>query len=520
MEKYQAFNAAVLKTVKPQNSNMRMLGKALPLKFSRHICTLSTANLTDRHLPHNNNLACASKPSDQNPTFQNVMSLNKILSTCVQSYRIQHTEELFDKMPLKDVVSWNIMLSAFNKTRNPARVCKYFKEMQRVGIIPNEYTFSIVLSAVLDKIFNITVPQIHARVISLGLNLSLFVGSALIRAYAAVGDQMALSRVFDEMSAKNITSWNALVSGYMELGCISEAQRVFDVMPEKNTVSWTILVNGYIANRRINEARSLFNKMSNRNVVSWTVMISGVLDACAGCSSLLMGQQVHSVILKAGVPHDVVLLTSLVDMYGKCGDIVAAFCIFESMKNKNLMSWNSIIGGYARHGLATRALEEFERMIKSGVRPDQVTFLNILSACGHGGLVEEGEKHFGSMGAKYGIKAGLEHYTCMVDLYGRAGQLDKAEELIKGMPYEPDVVVWGALLGACGIHSSLELGAFAARGINKLKEDHPVAYSMLSKIHGERGEWNGIVGLRKMMKQRHVKNQKAGSWIESPLSVR
>ncbi|KAF2325054.1 hypothetical protein GH714_022471 [Hevea brasiliensis] len=388
-------------------------------------------------------------------------------------------------MPLKDVVSWNIMLSAFNKTRNPARVCKYFKEMQRVGIIPNEYTFSIVLSAVLDKIFNIIVPQIHARVISLGLNLSLFVGSALIRAYAAVGDQMALSRVFDEMSAKNITSWNALVSGYMELGCISEAQRVFDVMPEKNTVSWTILVNGYIANRRINEARSLFNKMSNRNVVSWTVMISGVFFSSYGATSSL-----------------------------------TAFCIFESMKNKNLMSWNSIIGGYARHGLATRALEEFERMIKSGVRPDQVTFLNILSASGHGGLVEEGEKHFGSMGAKYGIKAGLEHYTCMVDLYGRAGQLDKAEELIKGMPYEPDVVVWGALLGACGIHSSLELGAFAARGINKLKEDHPVAYSMLSKIHGERGEWNGIVGLRKMMKQRHVKNQKAGSWIESPLSVR
>ncbi|KAF2325078.1 hypothetical protein GH714_022655 [Hevea brasiliensis] len=261
---------------------------------------------------------------------------------------------------------------------------------------------------------------------------------------------MALSRVFDEMSAKNITSWNALVSGYMELGCISEAQRVFDVMPEKNTVSWTILVNGYIANRKLTRL---------------------------GCSSLLMGQQVHSVILKAGVPHDVVLLTSLVDMYGKCGDIVAAFCIFESMKNKNLMSWNSIIGGYARHGLATRALEEFERMIKSGVRPDQVTFLNILSASGHGGLVEE-------------------------------GQLDKAEELIKGMPYEPDVVVWGALLGACGIHSSLELGAFAARGINKLKEDHPVAYSMLSKIHGERGEWNGIVGLRKMMKQRHVKTRR------------
>ncbi|OAY48883.1 pentatricopeptide repeat-containing protein At4g16835, mitochondrial [Manihot esculenta] len=524
-----------------------MLEKMLPLKFSRHICTLSTANLTDGHLSHNNNLASESKSSGQNPCFQNVMPLNKILSTCVQAHQIQYAEELFDKMPLKDVVSWNTMLSAFNKTKNPARVCKYFKEMQRVGIVPNEYTISIVLRAVVDKTFNILVPQIHARVVSLGLNLSLFVGSALIRAYAAVGDQMALSRVFDEILQKDVTSWNALVSGYMELGRISQAQRVFDAMPEKNTVSWTSLINGYIGNGRINKARSFFNKMGNRNVVSWTVMITGyvqierfvdslklfclmmqsdtrpnhftfssVLDACAGCSSLVMGQQVHSIILKAGVPNDVVLLTSLVDMYGKCGDIVAAFCIFDSMEMKNLMSWNAIIGGYARHGLATRALEEFERMIKSGVRPDHITFLNILSACGHGGLVEEGEKHFGSMGTEYGIKAGVEHYTCMVDLYGRAGQLDKAEKLIKGMPFEPDVIVWGALLGACGIHSSMELGEFAARGIQKLKENHAVAYSILSKIHSERGEWNSIAGLRKMMKQRHVQNQKAGSWIESP----
>jgi pentatricopeptide repeat protein len=336
----------------------------------------------------------------------------------------------------------------------------------------------------------------------------------------------------------------------MELGCLVEAQRVFDGMPVKNVVSWTSLVSGYIGNKRINKARSVFNNMSERNVVSWTVMISGyvqnqkfmdalklfirmlksgnrpnhftlssVLDAIAECSSLIMGQQVHSSILKSSTPGDVILSTSLVDMYAKCGDIEAAFSVFESMPKKNLVSWNSIIGGYARHGLATRALEEFERMIKSGIRPDEVTFVNVLSACGHGGLIEEGEKYFYSMG-EYAVKAGVEHYACMVDLYGRAGKLEKAEKLIKRMPCEPDVVVWGALLGACGLHSSLELGQFAAEGISKLKIDHPAVYSMLSKIHSEKGAWSSVIELREMMKERRVNKQKAASWVESPFGVR
>ena len=458
---------------------------------------------------------------------------------------MQHAHHMFDQMPMKDVVSWNTMLSGLHKTKNPEGVYLWLLQMGRVGFRPNEYTVSIVISAVLDSVFNVLVSQFHARAVCLALNLGVFVGSALMRGYANVGDRVGLQRVFEDILVKDVTSWNALVSGYMELGCIVEAQGVFDVMPERNIVSWTSLVNGYIGNKKINEARSVFNKMSERNVVSWTVMISGyvqnqkfmdalnifiwmlklgywpnqftfssVLDACAGCSSLLMGQQVHSSILKFGVPGDVILSTSLVDMYAKCGDIEAAFSVFESIPKKNLVSWNSIIGGYARHGLATRALEEFERMIKVGVRPDEVTFVNVLSACGHGGLIEEGEKYFNSM-VEYAIKAGVEHYACMVDLYGRAGKLEKAENLIKEMPFEPDVVVWGALLGACGLHSSLELGQVAAERICKLKNDHPAVYSMLSKIHGEKGVWSSVIEIREMMKERRVKKQKAGSWVES-----
>ncbi|KAJ0112323.1 hypothetical protein Patl1_00843 [Pistacia atlantica] len=506
-----------------------------------HTSTFSTANLKPNHQINTDRL------TDQTTTLQNVVSWNRTISKCLRNSQIIKAQSLFDKMPVKDIVSYNTILSGLNQSKNPEKVCQVFLEMERAGLKPNEYTLSIILSAVLNTELKVLVPQIHARIICLALNASVFVGSALMKAYANAGDGVGLSKAFYEILNKDVTSWNALVSGYMELGCMHEAQKTFDTMPEKDVVSWTTLVNGYIRNKRIKKARSIFNKITGKNVISWTVMISGyvqserfvdalklfvlmvksdtmpnkftyssVLDACAGCCSLLVGQQVHSSIMKFGIPEDVILSTSLVDMYAKCGDIDAAFYVFESMQRKNLASWNSMIGGYGRHGLGKRALEEFERMKKMGVKPDEVTFVNLLSACGHGGLVEEGEKHFDSMETKHGIQAEAEHYACMVDLYGRAGQLDKAEKLIKEMPFEGDVVIWGALLGGCGLHSNMKLGELAAEGISRLERHHPAVYSMLTKIHGENGAWNIVVKLRKMLNEKRVRKQKAGSWVESP----
>lgn len=476
-----------------------------------------------------------------------------MIASYIQNDQLRKAQDLFDQMLVKDVVSWNTFLSGLRKSKNPRGVYICFLQMIRTGFRPNDYTISVVLSAVLKTEFIVLVPQIHVFVVkSLALHPSVFVGSALMVGYANLGDSVAMSIVFGEILERDVTSWNALVSGYMEMGYIKEAQRVFDAMPEKNIVSWTSLLKGYINNRMINKAQDVFNKMGEKNVVSWTAMINGyvqnrnfangwklfrlmlrsgtsppnhftfssVLDACAGCSSLLMGQQIHPRIVKYGIPDDIVLSTSLVDMYAKCGDIDAAFRVFEAMPMKNLVSWNSIIGGCARHGCATRALEEFERMVETGTKPDEVTFINLLWACGHGGLVREGEKQFNSMVGKYGIQAGLVHYACMVDLYGRAGQLEKAEKLIEAMPFEPDVVVWGALLGACGMYSSLELGENAAKGIKKLKDDHPAIYSMLSKIHGEKGAWNSVAELKRIMKEKNVMKQRAGSWIVSYFCIR
>ncbi|KAL3522216.1 hypothetical protein ACH5RR_015050 [Cinchona calisaya] len=513
-------------------------------KFS----TLSTVNLNNTingHL-HNGNLNAARQVFDENPHTRNVVSWNSIINGYMRQSHWKYAEELFDKMPQKDVVSWNTMLSGFRQANHPEKSFKYFLEMTRAHEKPNELTFAVLISAFLNTGYSLLIPQLHGRVVSLGLNLNDSLGSALMRGYLELRDCKGLCRVFDEISVKDVAPWNVLILGFMEFGLTGEAKRAFTLMPVKNAFSWSSLINGYIKNKMLREARSVLDMMTENDVVCWTAMIKGyvqwesfvealelfvvmlnsgprpnhftfssVLDACAGCSSLLMGNQVHSCILKFGIVLDVILSTSLLDMYAKCGDIEVAYHIFQSMPDKNLVSWNSMIGGYARHGLARTALEEFERMVKVCVRPDEITFINVLSACGHGGMVEEGERIFNSMNLKYSIQPEMEHYACIVDLYGKAGQLDKAEKFIRGMPFEPDVIVWGALLGACGLHSCLETGESAASRIYKLQQDHPAVYTMLSKIHGENEVWNSVAQMKKMIRSKHARKQKAGSWIES-----
>lgn len=473
-----------------------------------------------------------------------------MLNGYVQNGQTRCARQMFDGMPERDVVSWNTMLVGFRRMGDTEQVVRLFFQMERTGVKPTEFTLTTVISAIPYDGFGVLVSQLHALVIQLAFGTNVFVATALVSGYAKLGDCISLRRVFDEIPVKGITLWNALISGYMNLRCVDEARLAFEAMPERNIVSWTSLVNGYVCNKMFDEAQSCFNKMPERNVISWTVMISAyekngqflealelfssmcksgiqpnqstfssILSACAGCSYLVIGKQIHLSILKSGMPVDVVLSSSLVDMYVKCGHVNAAIRVFESMPDKNSVAWNSIICGYARHGLGRKALDQFERMKSHGVRPDCITFVSVLSACGHSGLVEEGERCFASMESEFSIRPRMEHYACMVDLYGRAGQLDKAAGLIREMPFEPDFIVLGALLGACGLHSDLEHGLFAAECMYNLKQDHPAIYSVLSKIYGDRGGWNRVSELRKMMKDMGAKKQKGSSWIEPSFAV-
>ncbi|CAN7018978.1 unnamed protein product [Brassica oleracea var. botrytis] len=348
-----------------------------------------------------------------------------MISAYVQRGLMSEARQVFDQMPVRDVVSWNTMLMGLKKTRdNTESVLRLFIDMRRSS--------------------------------------SVYTGSPLLRGYTSLRDPRGLERVFEEILVKDVVSWNVLITGYMKLGFVGDGERAFGEMPERNIVTWHTMLIGYVNNVEMSKARDFFDKMSQRtNVFSWTVMINGYVQCTEFKVALLLfremlyrrflwGRQVHSMITKRGKDCDLVLSTSLVDMYAKSGDITAASLVFKSMLVKNPASWNSMIGGFARHGLGVEALEEFERMVQCGYKPDQVTFINLLSACAHAGLVEEGEKQFMLMG-RFGISAEKEHYACMVDLQARAGQLDKAERLIKGMPFEPDFVIWGALLGGLRI---------------------------------------------------------------------
>ncbi|OMO64031.1 hypothetical protein CCACVL1_22093 [Corchorus capsularis] len=316
-----------------------------PLKVSRHFTILSTTNFGNEmnNCLLNNSLNEAQKLFDQDPNARKSFVRNAMTNNQLRNDRTQDAHEMFDKMTLKGADSWNTLLLQLNKSQDPEGVYKCFLEMGRTGLTPNEYTISILVSAVSHTEFKSLVPQIHAIVVCLGLNLSMIVGPALMKCYAHVGDVEGMARVFDEILVKDVACWNALVSAYMEVGCLKQARKVFDKMPQRDIVSWTSLINGYIRNKWVNKARSMFNKMSERNVVAWTVMISG--DSA---------------------------------------------------------------------------------------------------------LLEEGERHFNSMDQKYAIQARSEHYACMVEIYGKAGQLDKVQKLIRAMPFEPDVVVCGAFFRAFG----------------------------------------------------------------------
>ncbi|KAL8234483.1 hypothetical protein R6Q59_020583 [Mikania micrantha] len=509
---------------------------------SNCLCMISTLSVANRiqDFVRDGNINDARQLLDQNHKSCDTVAWNSMITGYITHNQMQCAHKLFDQMPVRDVVSWNTMMSGFNKTKDPHKLYQLFLQMNRAGETPNQFTFSTAISGFLNE-FDVLVPQLHGLILRLGLHSNVFVGSALMRGYTHLADRESLQRVFDDVVVKDVSTWNALLVGYMELGLTDEAETIFDNMPEVNIISSTTLVNGYIINSKIDQARSIFDDMLQKNVVTWTAMIKGytqydncieaiqvfilmlksgvcpnhftlstVLDACARCSTFHLGNQLHSCILKKGLHCEVVLLTALIDMYTKCGDIEAGFCVFESMEKKNTVSWNSVIGGCARHGLAKRALCEFEKMIESGFKPDHVTYINLLSACVHGGLVKEGERHFNSMGERYGIKPEMKHYSCMVDLYGKSGELEKAEKLVKEMPFEPDVGVWGALLSACGLHSCYE----PANALENLAHDHPTIYSMLVKLHSEKGEWSRAIEMRKKMIEIGARQQKAGSRLD------
>jgi ATP-dependent DNA helicase HFM1/MER3 len=445
---------------------------------------------------------------------RNVITWNAMIAGYAQIGQVEKTLELFWRMPLRSAVSWNVIIAGFAQNGHNKEAFSLFNEMQRTGFQPNQFIFASVLRACASLAELDRGTKIHEEIIRCGFQSDVFVGSALVDMYCKCGNLEDARKVFDKMSERNVVSWTAMIAGYTQNEDTAEALKIFEEMPKRSVVSWNAMIAGIAQNGHFSEALKLFQQMQLSGVKPNLDTFASILPACANLASIEQGKEVHENIIRIGCQSDVFVASALVDMYGKCGSLDDACRAFRNIHRHNVVSWTVMILGYAMHGYADEALQLFEKMQNSGTNPDSVTFIGVLSACCHAGLVDDGWKYFDLMSQYYHITPLMEHYACMVDLLGRAGYLYEAQDFIENMPIKPDATVWGSLLGACKIHANIDLGEFVANRLFELDPADGAPYVLLSNMYAEAGRWDGIINVRKIMKDRQVKKKPGCSWIE------
>lgn len=303
---------------------------------------------------------------------------------------------------------------------------------------------------------------------------------------------------------------------YAKAGRIHEAQGVFESLPKRDVVSCTAIISGYAQLGHDEEALELFRRLQMEGMSSNYVTYASVLTALSGLSALDHGKQVHNHVLRSELPSYVVLQNSLIDMYSKCGSLNYSRRIFDSMPERTVISWNAMLMGYSKHGMGREVVELFELMREENkVKPNSVTILAVLSGCSHGGMEERGLEIFFEMeNGKLGVEPVIEHYGCVVDLLGRAGQVEEAFKFIKKMPFEPTAAIWGSLLGACRVHSNIDIGDFVGRRLLEIEPENAGNYVILSNLYASARRWEDVRTLRELMSEKAVIKEPGRSWIE------
>ncbi|KAG0631017.1 hypothetical protein M758_1G221100 [Ceratodon purpureus] len=396
---------------------------------------------------------------------------------------VPKAREIFDRLPGKNVVTWTLLIAGYAQQGQIVVAYELLEKMQREGVQPNKITYASILQGCTSPAALEQGKKVHEYIIQSGYD-------------------------------KNLWVVNALITMYCKCGKLEEARKLFDGLPYQDVVSWTAMVTGYAQQGFHDEAIDLFQKMQQQGIKPDKMTFTSVLTACSSPALLEQGKKFHQQLVRTGYHLDVYLQSALVSMYAKCGSMEDAQQVFDQMSERNVVAWTAMITGCAQHGRCREALEYFEQMKKEGIKPDKVTFTSVLSACTHVGLVEEGRKHFRSMFVDYGISPMGEHYSCFVDLLGRAGRLEEAENVILSMPFKPGASVWGALLSACRVHSDVERGERAAENVLKLDPADAGAYVALSNIYAAAGRYEDAEKVRQVMDNRAVVKEPGQSWIE------
>ncbi|THF97575.1 hypothetical protein TEA_004357 [Camellia sinensis var. sinensis] len=378
--------------------------------------------------------------------------------------------------------------------------------------------------------------QIHALCYKAGHLLVVSVCNAIISMYGKCGLMGFAKCVFDEMICRDFVSWNSLIAGYSENGIfvrplkcdsmlsslitsygkcngIDESKRVFTEIDEPNVLLLNAMASTFVHSNYHFDALKLFQEAQSLSLEIDCVIFSIVLKACGLLTDLELGRTIHSLAFKFGVDHDIFVETAAINAYCKCGSIDDAEKAFRVISKDNLAAWNAMLMGYAQRGCFHEVFDLFKKMPELGMKPDEITYLGVLSSCCHAGLVNEAQSHLNSMFESHGVIPCLEHYACVVDVLGRVGLVEEAKRIIDQMPICPDAQIWQILLSACNIHGNVELGKVAAREL-QLQPENDSAYILLSNLYASAGMWNAVGSLRKEMKQRIIYTEPGSSWIQ------
>ncbi|WOG82230.1 hypothetical protein DCAR_0101392 [Daucus carota subsp. sativus] len=411
----------------------------------------------------------------------NIYLVNAFLTALLRHNQFSEALYVFDNCLNRDIVSWNAMMAGYLQY-SFADVPGFWCKMIREGVMPDNYTFASLLTA-LSALTDLTLGlQVHARLAKSGHGNEMCVGNSLVDMYLKNQKLADGWKAFEEMPCRDVHTWTQVAAGCLNCGEPREALEV------------------------VKEMREMGVKPNKFTLVT-------ALNACANLASLDDGNRFHGLKIKLGDEVDVCVDNALLDMYAKCGLMDSALSVFRSMKDRTVVSWTTMIMGYAQNGHARKALDIFSEMRVEGPEPNYITFICVLYACSLGGYIDEAWRHISSMNDDYGISPGEDHYACMVNLLGLAGRTKEAEALILQMPSKPGVLVWQTLLGACRLHGDIDTATRAAKHALNLDRHAPSTYVLLSNTFADTSNWNAVGTLRELMGSRDVKKMYGSSWI-------
>lgn len=386
-------------------------------------------------------------------------------------------------MQERDLISWNAIIAGYAHNGHYQEAFKLSFQMKQTGVKLNQFTYASILSVSYSLPAFEEGKQLHSHIIQIGFDSNMFVGSALVDMYA-------------------------------KSGSLQYARQVLDKMPQQDVISCNAMIERYLQHGHSEEALKLFCQMQHTGLKPNETTFASIVSVCANLAVLEHGRHIHAHIFCMGFESPMSVVNALVTMYAKCGGIKDARKVFKKMIECDVVSWNAMIVGHAQHGDGVETLRLFEQMLLTSIRQDAITFLGVLSACSHTGLVDRGHYYCHSMRHEHNITPRMDHHACMIDLLGRVGHLYEAEDFINKMPFEPDVSIWVALLSACRVHGNIDIGKCVTQLLFDLEPQNTFAYVLLSNIYFAAGRWDDAAKVRKMMKDKDAKKKLGFRWIE------